>query len=235
MWVSLFGAVLCCGVMFVINWWAALITYAIELFLYIYVTYKKPGKAKPTIILCISSVASLDFTEINSAYRTRFLLSWMPFFHWKKVWSIQLSLTLHHKDDNLVNFCSFNTHYNYGSGLCVNIPAHCFIPIMSLLHLGATDFFFHAQAKPYLNFVMLLADSLGVLTQDVNLLPIIQQNHKLNYSRTDHPSAPPYNSSANQERWAYFTAGGKKKLSSSAIHNTCPQKSVQHNTALLVD
>uniref|UniRef100_W5N6P4 Solute carrier family 12 member 1 n=1 Tax=Lepisosteus oculatus TaxID=7918 RepID=W5N6P4_LEPOC len=42
MWVSLFGAVLCCGVMFVINWWAALITYAIELFLYIYVTVKKP-------------------------------------------------------------------------------------------------------------------------------------------------------------------------------------------------
>ncbi|NXK33756.1 S12A1 protein, partial [Piprites chloris] len=42
MWVSLFGALLCCGVMFVINWWAALITYAIELFLYIYVTYKKP-------------------------------------------------------------------------------------------------------------------------------------------------------------------------------------------------
>uniref|UniRef100_A0A8D0H570 Solute carrier family 12 member 1 n=1 Tax=Sphenodon punctatus TaxID=8508 RepID=A0A8D0H570_SPHPU len=42
MWVSLFGAVLCCGVMFVINWWAALITYAIELFLYIYVTYAKP-------------------------------------------------------------------------------------------------------------------------------------------------------------------------------------------------
>ncbi|XP_019389167.1 PREDICTED: solute carrier family 12 member 1 isoform X3 [Crocodylus porosus] len=42
MWVSLFGAALCCGVMFVINWWAAVITYAIELFLYIYVTYKKP-------------------------------------------------------------------------------------------------------------------------------------------------------------------------------------------------
>ncbi|XP_025901538.1 solute carrier family 12 member 1 isoform X1 [Nothoprocta perdicaria] len=42
MWMSLFGALLCCGVMFVINWWAALITYAIELFLYIYVTYKKP-------------------------------------------------------------------------------------------------------------------------------------------------------------------------------------------------
>ncbi|XP_051776625.1 solute carrier family 12 member 1 isoform X2 [Erpetoichthys calabaricus] len=42
MWVSLFGAMLCCGVMFVINWWAALITYAIEIFLYIYVTVKKP-------------------------------------------------------------------------------------------------------------------------------------------------------------------------------------------------
>ncbi|CAN0318862.1 unnamed protein product [Lampetra fluviatilis] len=42
MWVSLFGAVLCCAVMFVINWWAALITYAIVLGLYIYVVYKKP-------------------------------------------------------------------------------------------------------------------------------------------------------------------------------------------------
>ncbi|NXC44175.1 S12A1 protein, partial [Penelope pileata] len=42
MWISLFGALLCCGVMFVINWWAAVITYAIEFFLYIYVTYKKP-------------------------------------------------------------------------------------------------------------------------------------------------------------------------------------------------
>ncbi|XP_051953114.1 solute carrier family 12 member 1 isoform X1 [Xyrauchen texanus] len=42
MWLSLFGAVLCCGVMFVINWWAALLTYGIEFFLYIYVTVKKP-------------------------------------------------------------------------------------------------------------------------------------------------------------------------------------------------
>jgi hypothetical protein len=46
MWVSLFGAVLCCAVMFVINWWAAVITYVIELFLYIYVTYKKPGRTR---------------------------------------------------------------------------------------------------------------------------------------------------------------------------------------------
>jgi len=29
--------------MFVINWWAALLTYVIVLGLYIYVTYKKPG------------------------------------------------------------------------------------------------------------------------------------------------------------------------------------------------
>lgn len=46
MWVSLFGAILCCAVMFVINWWAAVITYVIEFFLYIYVTYKKPGKIR---------------------------------------------------------------------------------------------------------------------------------------------------------------------------------------------
>ncbi|KAJ8380958.1 hypothetical protein SKAU_G00017360 [Synaphobranchus kaupii] len=42
MWVSLAGAVLCCGVMFVINWWAALLTNVIVMALYIYVSYKKP-------------------------------------------------------------------------------------------------------------------------------------------------------------------------------------------------
>lgn len=42
MWLSLLGALLCCAVMFVINWWAALLTYAIEILLYIYVTVKKP-------------------------------------------------------------------------------------------------------------------------------------------------------------------------------------------------
>uniref|UniRef100_A0A8D3DRP8 Solute carrier family 12 member 2 n=1 Tax=Scophthalmus maximus TaxID=52904 RepID=A0A8D3DRP8_SCOMX len=42
MWVSLAGAILCCVVMFVINWWAALLTNVIVLGLYIYVSYKKP-------------------------------------------------------------------------------------------------------------------------------------------------------------------------------------------------
>ena len=44
MWVSLAGAILCCVVMFVINWWAALLTNVIVLGLYIYVSYKKPGE-----------------------------------------------------------------------------------------------------------------------------------------------------------------------------------------------
>ncbi|XP_076613369.1 solute carrier family 12 member 2 isoform X2 [Chaetodon auriga] len=42
MWVSLAGAVLCCVVMFVINWWAALLTNVIVMGLFIYVSYKKP-------------------------------------------------------------------------------------------------------------------------------------------------------------------------------------------------
>ncbi|XP_075064081.1 solute carrier family 12 member 1 [Mixophyes fleayi] len=62
MWVSLFGAMLCCGVMFVINWWAAVITYGIELFLYIYVTYKKPE------VNWGSSTQALQYTNaLNSA------------------------------------------------------------------------------------------------------------------------------------------------------------------------
>uniref|UniRef100_A0A3Q3XMF4 Uncharacterized protein n=1 Tax=Mola mola TaxID=94237 RepID=A0A3Q3XMF4_MOLML len=43
MWLSLLGALLCCVVMFVINWWAALLTYGIEILLYVYVTVKKPN------------------------------------------------------------------------------------------------------------------------------------------------------------------------------------------------
>lgn len=42
MWVSLAGAILCCVVMFVINWWAALFTNVIVLGLYMYVNHKKP-------------------------------------------------------------------------------------------------------------------------------------------------------------------------------------------------
>lgn len=46
MWLSLLGALLCCVVMFVINWWAALLTFGIEILLYIYVTVKKPGEPR---------------------------------------------------------------------------------------------------------------------------------------------------------------------------------------------
>ncbi|XP_010996940.2 solute carrier family 12 member 1 isoform X3 [Camelus dromedarius] len=60
MWVSLFGAVLCCAVMFVINWWAAVITYVIEFFLYIYVTYKKPDVNWGSSTQALSYVSALD-------------------------------------------------------------------------------------------------------------------------------------------------------------------------------
>uniref|UniRef100_A0A8C2EDW0 Solute carrier family 12 member 2 n=1 Tax=Cyprinus carpio TaxID=7962 RepID=A0A8C2EDW0_CYPCA len=59
MWVSLAGAILCCVVMFIINWWAALLTNVIVLSLYIYVSYKKPGEVDWTIRQSISlSVSS---------------------------------------------------------------------------------------------------------------------------------------------------------------------------------
>ncbi|XP_062998797.1 solute carrier family 12 member 1 isoform X2 [Elgaria multicarinata webbii] len=69
MWVSLFGAVLCCAVMFVINWWAAVITYAIELFLYIYVTYKKPevnwGSSSQALYYINAIDSALDLTTVD--------------------------------------------------------------------------------------------------------------------------------------------------------------------------
>ena len=43
-WVSLFGSLLCITVMFVINWWAALISFLAILGIYIYVKQTKPGE-----------------------------------------------------------------------------------------------------------------------------------------------------------------------------------------------
>lgn len=42
MWVSLVGAMVCIVIMFLINWWAALLTIVIIIALYKYVDYKKP-------------------------------------------------------------------------------------------------------------------------------------------------------------------------------------------------
>ncbi|KAL5005442.1 hypothetical protein ScPMuIL_018898 [Solemya velum] len=42
MWVSLVGAMVCITVMFIINWWTALITFAVVAALFIYVHYTKP-------------------------------------------------------------------------------------------------------------------------------------------------------------------------------------------------
>ncbi|XP_063232957.1 bumetanide-sensitive sodium-(potassium)-chloride cotransporter isoform X2 [Bacillus rossius redtenbacheri] len=42
MWLSLVGAVICVVVMFLISWWTALVTLAVELALYLIVAYRKP-------------------------------------------------------------------------------------------------------------------------------------------------------------------------------------------------
>lgn len=43
MWISFVGALLCIAVMFLINWWAALITFVVVGSLYLFVRTKKPG------------------------------------------------------------------------------------------------------------------------------------------------------------------------------------------------
>uniref|UniRef100_A0A3Q3D2E7 Solute carrier family 12 member 1 n=1 Tax=Hippocampus comes TaxID=109280 RepID=A0A3Q3D2E7_HIPCM len=69
MWLSLLGALLCCAVMFVINWWAALLTYGIEILLYIYVTVKKPdvnwgsSTQAVTFVSAVSNALSLTGVE----------------------------------------------------------------------------------------------------------------------------------------------------------------------------
>ncbi|XP_040913487.1 solute carrier family 12 member 1 [Toxotes jaculatrix] len=69
MWLSLLGALLCCVVMFVINWWAALLTYGIEILLYVYVTVKKPdvnwgsSTQAVTFVSAVSNALSLSAVD----------------------------------------------------------------------------------------------------------------------------------------------------------------------------
>ena len=44
MWMSLLGALLCIAVMFIMNWWTALITFVIVCAIFVYVHYSKPGE-----------------------------------------------------------------------------------------------------------------------------------------------------------------------------------------------
>ncbi|XP_072138365.1 solute carrier family 12 member 1 isoform X1 [Mobula birostris] len=69
MWLSLLGTVLCCAVMFVINWWAAVITVAIVLFLNIYVIYNKPevnwGSSAQAMSYVTALQDALSLTGVN--------------------------------------------------------------------------------------------------------------------------------------------------------------------------
>uniref|UniRef100_A0A8C5B6U7 Solute carrier family 12 member 2 n=1 Tax=Gadus morhua TaxID=8049 RepID=A0A8C5B6U7_GADMO len=68
-WVSLAGAVLCVVVMFVINWWAALVTLLIVLALYIYVSYKKPdvnwGSSTQALMFNQALTHSINLTGVE--------------------------------------------------------------------------------------------------------------------------------------------------------------------------
>ena len=55
-WLSLIGSLLCIAVMFLINWWAALITFMIVAGLYFYVFRTKPGSDT----ICFEKIANLE-------------------------------------------------------------------------------------------------------------------------------------------------------------------------------
>ena len=56
MWLSLLGAILCTVTMFVVNWWAALITCFVIGAIFLYVHYSKPG-----ILLHVQSLTGCPF------------------------------------------------------------------------------------------------------------------------------------------------------------------------------
>uniref|UniRef100_A0A8D0ASM1 Solute carrier family 12 member 1 n=1 Tax=Sander lucioperca TaxID=283035 RepID=A0A8D0ASM1_SANLU len=90
MWLSLLGALLCCVVMFVINWWAALITYGIEILLYIYVKVKKPE---------VNWGSSTQAVTFVSAVNNALSLSGCALLNRGYKYTIQLLQNCHHQYD----------------------------------------------------------------------------------------------------------------------------------------
>lgn len=64
LWLSLLGAILCFSVMFIMNWWTALLTFALVLGLYIYIYHRKPD-----VNWGSSTQAQTYKTALSSAYR----------------------------------------------------------------------------------------------------------------------------------------------------------------------
>ncbi|XP_064078062.1 bumetanide-sensitive sodium-(potassium)-chloride cotransporter-like [Macrobrachium nipponense] len=85
-WLSLAGALLCTSIMFLIQWWTALLTFIIILLLYVVVQYRKPevnwgsSTQAQTYKLALNSVTSLSHIEEHvKTYRPQILvLSGMP-------------------------------------------------------------------------------------------------------------------------------------------------------------
>lgn len=65
MWVSLLGAVVCVAITFVINWIAALVTFAFVFILYIFVWYRKPGKWYSRWTLWPTTMSKMPISDVN--------------------------------------------------------------------------------------------------------------------------------------------------------------------------
>ncbi|GAB6029314.1 solute carrier 12 [Chamberlinius hualienensis] len=68
-WISLLGAILCLAVMFIINWWTALITFGICFALYVFIAYSKPdinwgsSTQAQSFKAALQSVIKLNYVE----------------------------------------------------------------------------------------------------------------------------------------------------------------------------
>ena len=74
MWVSLAGALVCVAIMFLINWWAALVTIVIVASLYKYVDYSKP-QVNITLLIQILFKATC---QMNSHDTIEYRKKWCP-------------------------------------------------------------------------------------------------------------------------------------------------------------
>jgi len=70
MWLSLVGAVLCIGVMFIMSWVTALVTMAVIAILFFYVHYRKPGTTR--LLCCCELVISAVYHYDVMSYILKF-------------------------------------------------------------------------------------------------------------------------------------------------------------------
>lgn len=93
-WLSLLGALLCLAVMFLINWWAALVTFVFNGALYLYIRHKKPGESRCVFVTSNSYIFNLCLAYTKCLDTNFILTKPIKYFTWRSFREISYKMPI---------------------------------------------------------------------------------------------------------------------------------------------